>query len=102
MNGAWIAVLVVGAGTMTLKALGPVVLGGRPLPDRVTGVVELLAPSLLAALVAVQAFGAERALVVDDRLIGLAAAAIALRLKAPILVVVVVAAAATALVRLIA
>jgi branched-subunit amino acid transport protein len=102
MNGAWLAVTIVGAGTMALKALGPVVLGGRPLPDRVTSVVELLAPALLAALVAVQAFGAERALVVDERLIGLMAAAIALRLKAPILLVVVVAAAATAVARLIA
>jgi branched-subunit amino acid transport protein len=98
----WLAVAAVGLGTLAIKALGPVALGGRPLPERLTGIVELLAPALLSALVAVQALGAERALVVDERLIGLAAAGIALWRKAPMLVVVVVAAAATALVRLLA
>jgi len=100
MTEVWIAVAVVGAGTMGIKALGPVLLGGRALPERLTGVVELLAPSLLAALVAVQAFSDERALVLDERALGLLAAAVALWLKAPILVVVVVAATTTALVRL--
>ena len=102
MNDVWLGVAVVGLGTVGIKALGPVVLGGRPLPERLTGVVELLAPALLSALVAVQAFGAERSLVLDERLFGLAAAGIALWRKAPMLVVVVVAAAATAVVRLIA
>ena len=102
MNDVWLGVAVVGLGTVGIKALGPVVLGGRPLPERLTGVVELLAPALLSALVAVQAFGAERSLVLDERLFGLAAAGIALWRKAPMLVVVVVAAAATAVARLIA
>lgn len=102
MSGAWITVIAVGLGTVAIKALGPVVLGGRPLPSRLTGVIELLAPALLAALVAVQAFGAERALVLDARLFGLAAAALALWWRAPVLVVLGVAAATTALVRLIA
>lgn len=97
---AWITVAAVGAGTIAIKALGPVALGGRPLPERLTGVVELLAPALLSALVAVQAVGAERALVLDERLVGLAVAGVALWRKAPILIVVVAAAAATALVRL--
>ncbi len=101
MSDVWLGVVVVGVGTMGLKALGPVALGGRPLPARLTGVVELLAPALLSALVAVQALGAEHALVLDERLIGLAAAGIALWRKAPMLVVVVVAAAATAIARLI-
>ena len=102
MTEVWLAVAAVGAGTVAIKALGPVVLGGRPLPERVTGVVELLAPALLSALVVVQAVGGDHAIVLDERLVGLAAAAIALRLKAPVLVVVVGAAAATALVRFIA
>ena len=102
MKDVWLGVAVVGLGTVGIKALGPVVLGGRPLPERFTGVVELLAPALLSALVAVQAFGAERSLVLDARLFGLAAAGIALWRKAPMLVVVVVAAAATAVARLIA
>ena len=102
MNDAWLAVALVGLGTVGIKALGPVVLGGRPLPERLTGMVELLAPALLSALVAVQALGAEHALVLDERLFGLAAAGIALWRRAPMLVVVVVAAAATGLARLIA
>jgi branched-subunit amino acid transport protein len=63
--------------------------------------VQLLAPAVLGALVAVQTFGDGRALSVDERLIGVAAAGVALWRKAPLLVVVVVAAAATALARLV-
>ena len=102
MSAAWLTVLAVGLGTVAIKALGPVMLGGRPLPARLTGVIELLAPALLAALVAVQAFGAERALVLDARVLGLTAAALALWWRAPVLVVLAVAALTTALVRVIA
>jgi branched-subunit amino acid transport protein len=101
MSASWLVVVLVGAGTVAVKAAGPVLLGGRPLPSRLTGVVELLAPAVLAALVAVQAFGDGQSLAVDERLIGVAAAGIALWRRAPLLVVVVVAAAATALVRLV-
>jgi branched-subunit amino acid transport protein len=101
MSASWLVVVLVGAGTIAVKAAGPVLLGGRPLPGRLTGVVELLAPAVLAALVAVQAFGDGRSLVVDERLVGVAAAGIALWRKAPLLVVVVVAAATTALARLV-
>ena len=99
MTTTWTVVAVVGAGTIAIKALGPVLLGGRPLPRRVAAVVALLAPAVLAALVATQAVGGERELVVDERLAGLGAAAVALAARAPILVVVVVAAAVTALLR---
>jgi branched-subunit amino acid transport protein len=101
MSSTWLVVVLVGAGTIVIKAAGPVFLGGRPLPERFTGVVELLAPAVLGALVAVQTFGAGQTLVVDERLIGVAAAGIALWRKAPLLVVVVVAASATALARVI-
>ena len=100
MTEIWLTVAIVGAGTASIKALGPVVLGGRPLPERFTNVIGLLAPALLSALVAVQALGAERSIVVDERLLGLAAAGIAIWRKAPLLVVVIVAASVTALVRL--
>ena len=99
MSSVWIAVAAVGAGTVALKAVGPVVLGGRRPPERMMGMVELLAPALLAALVVAQAVGGDRRLVFDARLIGLAAAAVALRLRAPLLLVVVIAAAATAVAR---
>ena len=100
MSPAWIVVLVVGAATMVFKAAGPVVLGRRALPPRVLSLVELLAPTMLAALVVTQAVGGDRAIVLDERLAGVAAAGVALALRAPLVVVMVVAAATAALLRL--
>jgi branched-subunit amino acid transport protein len=99
MSEVWIVVLAVGAATVALKAAGPVLVGGRDLPPPLLRVVELLAPALLAALVAVQVVGGDRELVLDARVVGLAAAALALAARAPILVVVAAAAVATALAR---
>jgi branched-subunit amino acid transport protein len=100
VSEAWVIVLAVGVGTMTIKAAGPVLLGGRPLPTPVQRVVALLAPALLAALVATAAFGSAEGLVIDARAIGLAGGAVAIALRAPVLAVVIAAAAAAALVRL--
>lgn len=99
MSSVWLVVGLVGAGTVAIKAAGPVLLGGRPLPTRLTRVIELLGPAVLGALVAVQTFGDGQALVVDERVIGVAAAGIVLWRKAPLLLVLVIAAAATALAR---
>ena len=96
MSDTWLLVLLTGVTAVAFKGAGPVVLGGRPLPGRAASVVELLAPALLAALIATQTLGSGSALVVDERAAGLAAAAIALALRAPVLVVVVLAAAVTA------
>lgn len=101
MSEAWAIVLSVGLGTVAIKAAGPVLLGGRPLPAPVQRVVALLAPALLAALVATTAFGSGSALTLDARAVGLAVGAIALVLRAPVLAVVIAAAAAAALVRLV-
>jgi branched-subunit amino acid transport protein len=99
MTGIWLVVAFCGVATVGLKAVGPAVLGGRPLPERAGRVVELMAPALLAALIATNTFASGRSLVVDERLAGVAAAAVALALRAPVLLVVVIAAAATALLR---
>ena len=101
MSAVWWSVLLVGAGTVLLKAAGPVLLGGRTLPPSLGGMLDLIAPSVLAALVVTQLVGGDRELVFDERLAGIAAAAVALALRAPILVVVVVAAVTTALLRLV-
>jgi branched-subunit amino acid transport protein len=100
MSDAWVVVAVVGAGTMVIKAAGPVLLGARPLPARVRAVVSLLAPALLAALVATATLGIGQGLTLDARIVGLGAAVIALALRAPVLLVVVLAAAAAAAARL--
>jgi branched-subunit amino acid transport protein len=96
---AWVVVALVGVATMATKAAGPVLLGGRDLPPFLTGVIGLLAPALLAALVVTLVFTQGERLVVDERLIGVAAAGVAIWLRAPLLLSVVVAAVATAIAR---
>ena len=99
MSATWTTVVAIGLATIALKAAGPVLLGGRTPGPRLISVLELLAPALLAALVVTQVFAGRGGLVLDERLVGVAAAALALVLRAPLLVVVVVAAVATAVVR---
>jgi branched-subunit amino acid transport protein len=100
VSAAWITIAALAGGTIAIKAAGPIALGGRPLPPRLNGFIMLLAPSLLAALVAVETFGApHRSLVVDARLAGLVAAGIALALRRSMIEIVVVAAVVTALTR---
>jgi branched-subunit amino acid transport protein len=96
LSAAWIAVLVVGAATIAIKAAGPMLAGERELPVGASRVLGLLAPALLAALVATQAFATDESLVLDERGAGLAVAAVAVLLRAPLLVVVVLAAATAA------
>jgi branched-subunit amino acid transport protein len=99
MSTTWLVVLLVGSFTIAFKAAGPVLLGGRELPPRVTDAFELLAPSLLAALVVTQAVGGKEAIVLDGRLVGVGAAIVAVRLRAPLIVAIVAAALATAVAR---
>lgn len=101
MSEVWTIVAIVGVATVAFRAAGPVLLGGRKLPPRLAGPIDLLAPAVLAALVVTQLVGGDRGLVFDERLVGIAAAALAIVLRAPIVVVIVVAAATTALVRLV-
>jgi branched-subunit amino acid transport protein len=102
VSEAWLVVAAVGVATIAFKAAGPVALGRRELPPRALALVEVLAPVMLAALVVTQAVGGDRELVLDERLVGVAAGAAAVALRAPLAVVLVVAGAATALVRLLA
>jgi branched chain amino acid efflux pump len=97
----WPVVFAVGAATVVFKSAGPLLLGRRSLPPALAGVVGLLAPVLLAALVVAQTVGGDNELILDARLAGVGAAAVAIALRAPLPAVVVVAAASTALVRLV-
>jgi branched chain amino acid efflux pump len=99
VTASWTLVALVGVATVAIKGAGPVLLGGRPLPPRVQAVIVLLGPALLAALVAINTLGADRQLVADERLLGVAAAVVAIRLRAPMLAVVLIAAAVTAVAR---
>ena len=103
MTTAWPLVAALFAGTVALKALGPVTFGGRRLSGRTAAVIGLVAPALLAALVVYEALGTDGpGVAIDARLAGLAAAAVALALRRPILFAVVVAAVTTAAVRALA
>ena len=99
MSDAWIAVVVLGLATILIKGTGPLLAGRRDLPAPLLRPLAVLAPALLAALVVTNLVGGDRRLVLDARLVGLAAALVALRLRAPLLAVVVAAAAATAAAR---
>lgn len=95
----WAAVLLGSLGTYALKLVGFVL--PPPLLDqpRLRKISGLLPVAMLAALVAVQTFADGTTLVIDARLAGLAAAVIALLLRAPFLVVVLVAAVVAAVLR---
>ena len=96
----WVVIVLIGAVTILFKASGPVLLGGRELPPRALALVEVLAPAMLAALVVTQTVGGDREIVFDERIVGVAAGAVAVWLRAPLIVVMVVAAAVAALIRL--
>jgi branched-subunit amino acid transport protein len=85
---SWLALGVFAVGSWLAKAVGPVGAGRRELPGRVAEAIGLLPVAMLAALVAVQTVGGDRTLVLDARLAGVAAAGVALWLRAPLLVVV--------------
>jgi branched chain amino acid efflux pump len=87
VTGAWIAVAGVGAATIALKGAGSLVFARRALPGWIKAIMPLLAPCLLAALVIGQTLADGRSVTVDARVAGVAAAAIALLLRAPLLVV---------------
>ncbi|MGW5260655.1 AzlD domain-containing protein [Microbispora sp. NPDC004025] len=95
----WAAIVVTAAGCYAVKLLGlsvPAAVLERPLVRRLATLVPIAA---LAALIALQTFADGGTLVVDARAAGLAAAAVALLLRAPFLVIVAVAVVVTAAVR---
>ena len=99
MTTLWVTIFAVALASAAIKAAGPVLVGGQELPPRAVSVIALLAPALLAALVVTETFGEDRHLMLDERAAGVAVAAVALALRAPILLAVALAAATTALVR---
>lgn len=85
--------------TAVIKAVGPVVLGGRELPTWFTSVVILLSPALLAALVATQVFAEGDRLALEADTAGVAAGGLLFWRTGSIIACVFAAAAVTALVR---
>lgn len=82
--------------TAAIKAAGPVALGGRELPRAFTGVIVLLAPALLAALVAAAALADGEELAVGADTAGVAAGGLVAWRTGSIVACVIAAAALTA------
>ena len=96
----WLTVAGLIVTTVAIKAIGPVVFGGRDLPPLLARVIPRLPPALLAALVMTETLGGpHRSVVIDARAGGILVAALALALRVPLIVVVILAAATTALLR---
>ena len=85
--------------TFAIKAAGPVALGGRSLPPQLTGVIVLLAPALLAALIATQALADGDRLAIGADTAGVAAGGLVAWRTRSIVACVVVAAVVTAALR---
>lgn len=96
MNQFWVAVLGTSAIAFALKYFGHSVPEKYLSNPRMLRINTLIPIALLSALVAVQTFGDESKLVIDQRLAGMAVAVIALALKAPFPVVVLGSAAVSA------
>ena len=85
--------------TALIKAVGPVALGGRELPERFAGVIALMAPALLAALVVTAALADGDRLALGADTAGVAAGGLVAWRTESIIGCVLVAAAVTGLLR---
>ena len=82
MSELWLATLLASVACFLLKILGfsaPESILNQPRIQRINSYIPIV---LLSALVAVQTLGVKQEVVIDHRLAGVTAAALALRLKA--------------------
>ena len=97
---AWITIVALALASAAIRAAGPVALGGRSLPPQVSGLIDMIAPALLTALIVVETVGGEEAIEIDPRLAGVVAAGCVLWFRrSAALAAIVVAAGLTALIR---
>lgn len=82
--------------TAIIKGIGPVALGGRDIPPRLTGVIALMAPALLAALVVTSTFAVGDQWRVGAHTVGVAVGGVILVRRGPLILAVVAAVAVTA------
>jgi branched-subunit amino acid transport protein len=88
----WPALLGLAACAYAMKAVGPLLLADRTLPERWNQMLALIAVPLFGALILVQTVTIGRDYVIDSRLAGVAVAAVAVWRRAPFIVVVLLAA----------
>ncbi|MCC6437326.1 MAG: AzlD domain-containing protein [Acidimicrobiales bacterium] len=93
---SWAALAIFTVGNIITRALGMFALGGRVKPDSpLTKLMALVPIAVVAAVFAVQTFSSRDEIVFDSRILGVAAASLAVWRKAPMVVVVLVAAGVT-------
>ena len=92
----WLLIGATALMSAVMKGVGPLALGGRELPERMTRVVALLAPALLAALVATQVFARGGHLGVGAEALGVACAGVVFWRGGSVLVGVLIAVLVTA------
>jgi branched-subunit amino acid transport protein len=95
----WTTLLTLAGASYALKAVGPLLAGGRQLGAQARRTLELVAVPLLAALIVVQTLADGHRIVIDARAAALAVAAVLAWRRAPFLVVVLASAATAALLR---
>ena len=95
----WVLIAALAVATALIKAVGPVLVGGRELPARAAGVIALLPAVLLAALVVTSTFAEGRQLQVDASTAGVAVAAVMIWQRRPLLLTVLAAVVVTAAIR---
>jgi branched-subunit amino acid transport protein len=98
---SWTVLLGLCAISYALKAVGPLLVGGRELGPQMKRMLELVALPLLAALILVQTVTSGHRIVLDARAPALGVAALLAWRRAPFLVVVLAAAATAAVIRLV-
>ena len=92
----WVLIAACVAATVTIKAAGPVLLGGRELPPVMLRVIAYLAPALLSALVVTAALADGKELHVGAETAGMLAGGVLLWRGKPLVLAVLVAMVVTA------
>jgi uncharacterized membrane protein len=99
VTAVWMSIAILAVANFAMKSAGPVLLGGRELPRTLLGVIALLAPAILAALVFVGTFSEDSSLKLDAQTAGVAVAGGAFVLRVPMLGAIALGALTAALVR---
>jgi uncharacterized membrane protein len=100
MTDAWLTIAALAVASLLIRGAGPLLVGGRELPPRFVGVIDLLAPAVLTALIVVETFGGDREIEVSASIAGVAAAGgLLLWRRSLLLTAMITAAVVTALLR---
>lgn len=100
MADVWITIVVLTITSAMIRAGGPLLVGGRAIPPRFSGVIDLLGPALLTALIVNETLGGDGSLEISASIAGVVAAgAVLVRSRSAVLSAILVSAAITALLR---